>query len=477
MGVTSLGLAAAYAILGLCPSPRPNLQFGGALSSVVAQEVVQDPAHKPQAPKDNAGKTPEEPKTEFAMLPGSRITATTSVGTITITADDELTRSYTWEGATRSVEMGRRRQRWYGSLGIAFPGPGNHWKEHHGITRGVLEEGQQHFNRADEAIDWIKKQNQGQPHVYRDDGLVVGWDKTLPRAQLNVSVWQILIDGKKPQSLPGSDNDAIVVSTVKLESVNAQLVDAVRRNNAEKVKALLNDGADANTESAGSTVLMLAATRGYAPVVQVLLDKKADLNRKGDSGATPLIGASEHGHVEIVKLLLAKGASVRETSDSGMEKGATALIEAAQAGHSAVVKTLLDAKSDPNAHQADGKTALHAAALFGHKDVIELLLENGAEIDSRDWLGATPLFPAVLRGNLEIVKLLVAKGANVNAKMDASRIAASRASFSGDTQAGDEAEKSGKLKVQREDGPSVLTYARLSRKPELLQFLQQAGAK
>ena len=39
------------------------------------------------------------------MSPGMRITATTAVGTIAITAVDELTRSYTWDGATRAVEM------------------------------------------------------------------------------------------------------------------------------------------------------------------------------------------------------------------------------------------------------------------------------------------------------------------------------------------------------------------------------------
>ena len=42
----------------------------------------------------------------LVMSPGMRITAKTSVGTIAITAVDEQTRSYTWEGATRAVERG-----------------------------------------------------------------------------------------------------------------------------------------------------------------------------------------------------------------------------------------------------------------------------------------------------------------------------------------------------------------------------------
>ena len=56
---------------------------------------------------------------EVVMSPGMRITATTSVGTIAITAVDELTRSYTWNGATRSVEMSPQKARYLGSLGLS----------------------------------------------------------------------------------------------------------------------------------------------------------------------------------------------------------------------------------------------------------------------------------------------------------------------------------------------------------------------
>ncbi len=49
---------------------------------------------------------------EVVMSPGMRITAVTPAGTITITAGKGLKRSYTWEGATRSVEMLPREKRW-----------------------------------------------------------------------------------------------------------------------------------------------------------------------------------------------------------------------------------------------------------------------------------------------------------------------------------------------------------------------------
>ena len=163
---------------------------------------------------DEVGDSPVPARNEVVMSPGMKITATTPVGKITITAGKGLKRSYTWEGATRSVEMTPRDERWYGSLGLYFPGPGEHWKEHKGITRGVVEEGQQHFKTAQQARQWLAGRKY-MPYVYRGDGLVVGWQKVPARKQLNVEVWQIFINGKKPARLPGSSDDKIVVERPK----------------------------------------------------------------------------------------------------------------------------------------------------------------------------------------------------------------------------------------------------------------------
>ena len=80
-------------------------------------------------------------KLELVMSKGDKVIATTETGRIEITADDGLNRSYTWDGATRSAELEPRKKRWYGSMGAYYPGPGEHWKNNNGITRGVLQEG------------------------------------------------------------------------------------------------------------------------------------------------------------------------------------------------------------------------------------------------------------------------------------------------------------------------------------------------
>ena len=152
-------------------------------------------------------------KNEIVMPPNSTIKATTKAGTIIIKSGKGLKRYYTWDGITRSVVMWPRSEKWYGSLGLYYPGLGSHWlPKHNGISRGVLEEGQQHFESVTEAMGWLKQCEQWYPTVYSDDGLVVWYAKNTSREQINVGVWQILIQGVKPRKLYGSSNNAISTS-------------------------------------------------------------------------------------------------------------------------------------------------------------------------------------------------------------------------------------------------------------------------
>jgi hypothetical protein len=237
IGAMASGLAIAVGLMGKTPPPRPaerNADMrhllmlavgfvaaglpGFALAQEVQDKVLQDliAAAVDRARNEEGRDAPVPAKNEVAMSPRMKIIATTTNGTITITSGKGLQRSYTWDGATRSVEMWPRTERWYGSLGIYFPGPGDHWKEHNGITRGVVSEEQLHFKTLEEANQWIGTPKY-MPVVHRNDGLVVGWEKNLPRKQLTVEVVQIYIDGKKPTKLPDSQDDKIVVEQTKEE--------------------------------------------------------------------------------------------------------------------------------------------------------------------------------------------------------------------------------------------------------------------
>jgi hypothetical protein len=163
---------------------------------------------------------------EMVMPPMSQITATTKVGTITITAGEGFRRCYSWDHATGCLNLEPRNERWYGSLGAYSDGFLQFWRNYNGIDRAVTDEGQHHFSTVEEFQNWLTTYfgtvviNFVSP-VYRDDGLLVGWQNGSgigglgQGPKLNVDVEQIYIGGKKPTKLPGSQNDKIVVRTVQ----------------------------------------------------------------------------------------------------------------------------------------------------------------------------------------------------------------------------------------------------------------------
>ena len=125
---------------------------------------------------------------EVVMTPGMCITAISLESSMSVTAGEGYARQYTWDGATRSATLWPRKSRWYGGLGIYFPGPGEHWESNGGITRGVLEEGILWFGTTNDATNWIQKNLSSGNVVYSDDGLLVAWDKVPARKQINVDV-------------------------------------------------------------------------------------------------------------------------------------------------------------------------------------------------------------------------------------------------------------------------------------------------
>ncbi len=174
--------------------------WGNVLNLTIVSRTLE---RKPGEPE--AGDGPIPAGTEAVMAPGSSITAETATGSITITAGKGLLRSYTWEGATRSVEMRAREGKSKGSLGTEDPS----WKEHNGINRGMLDEGNLRFATAAAAMKWINEKAKELPIVYRNDGLLIGFGKNLCRKTINVEVWQIYINGKKPTKLAGSQDAKI----------------------------------------------------------------------------------------------------------------------------------------------------------------------------------------------------------------------------------------------------------------------------
>ena len=107
--------------------------------------------------------------------------------------------------------------------------------------------------------------------------------------------------------MTGPDDSAGIDGDVA--ELAGRIFDMARNGDAATLAAYLDAGVPIDlTNSAGDTLVMLAAYHGHPATVQVLTTRGADVNRVNDRGQTPLAGAVFKGEDEVVQLLLDAGA-------------------------------------------------------------------------------------------------------------------------------------------------------------------------
>lgn len=192
------------------------------------------------------------------------------------------------------------------------------------------------------------------------------------------------------------------------------LHEAVRNEDLNRVKELLDAGANANGLESWNcyTPLYLAAVTNNRDIALLLLERGAKVNKRNEGdGKTPLSTAAHYGRRDMVLLLLEKGAEVRAVDS----RGDTPLHEAAWGKCPEVALLLLERGADMNAVGHHGWTPLTSAVLFGSEAMVLLFLERGAKMDVVDADGMTLLHHAAggWRENLPMV--LLERGADVKA--------------------------------------------------------------
>lgn len=201
------------------------------------------------------------------------------------------------------------------------------------------------------------------------------------------------------------------------------LMTCARSGNVDAVKALLARGANvsASEPARGQTALMWAASQNHAHVVRLLIDSGADVGARtnvaparrggGDSyarragpesfGFTALLFAVREGARSVVEVLLEKGANIDELSGDS-----TSVLQVAIAtGHWDLAPMLLDRGANPNT-DGPGYTPLHWAS-----GSWEALLSGALGAEQYRWMAARG------PGKLELVKTLLAHGADPNARL------------------------------------------------------------
>ena len=253
------------------------------------------------------------------------------------------------------------------------------------------------------------------------------------------------------------------------------LLTAVQIYGPRFCKMLIGAGADVNAKNNdGWTALMLAAHYNSAEVCKLLLDAGADVNARNNGGSTPLITAALKGKTEVCELLLNAGADV----DAQDDEGETALIAAAGHGKTMVCRLLLDAGTDVNTQKKNGKTALALAAFYGHSAVCRMLLDAGADVNTRDKTGATPLILAMVYGEIELCKLLLDAGADVNIREEDGFTALMRATRWRNAEFTKMLIDAGAdVNAKNNDGETALFWSRKCANTEVCEVLINAGAK
>lgn len=135
---------------------------------------------------------------------------------------------------------------------------------------------------------------------------------------------------------------------------------------------------------------------GDLAMINLLLDKEADIETQDQDGRTPLIRAAVSGKSDAINLLLKRSANI-EAKDY---KKRTSLSWAAF--QIAALSVLLDggAEFDEIVRDIDGQTPLRK------HHAIRMLLQHGANADAEDSAWLTPLDWASRHGHFEVVSAL-----------------------------------------------------------------------
>ncbi|XP_067653215.1 serine/threonine-protein phosphatase 6 regulatory ankyrin repeat subunit B-like [Haliotis asinina] len=195
-------------------------------------------------------------------------------------------------------------------------------------------------------------------------------------------------------------------------SVNTSLIDACRIGDLHQVKYLLShDPANVNSRGqAGRTPAMIAAVAGNRALLELLVEKGANLTLLDDEDNNILHVACMEGNLGIVKYI--HSLNIIDIESRGGD-GTTALMSAALFGKKDVFCFLIKIGADISKEDDHGENILHASCRGGNVGIVKYVLKhNVLYINSTDDKGIAPLLLAAGYGHKVVFHFLIERGAD-----------------------------------------------------------------
>uniref|UniRef100_A0A1I8HEE9 Protein kinase domain-containing protein n=1 Tax=Macrostomum lignano TaxID=282301 RepID=A0A1I8HEE9_9PLAT len=184
----------------------------------------------------------------------------------------------------------------------------------------------------------------------------------------------------------------------------------LKNMNIKVLKRLFAEGLPVDRREGSAHLLHHAIEFCRSDIINLLLDKNAELRVKDVNGRTPLFQSIIHGRIDVATKILSQCPEAKDDVDND---GNTILHIIVLSGKPSTLQWILGKYTfDKTQANKSGRTALHVAAAVGSMEMYEMLLKKGwdatnkikASVNSKTKVSVGHL--AVLSGNMSFVRQL-----------------------------------------------------------------------
>jgi ankyrin repeat protein len=187
--------------------------------------------------------------------------------------------------------------------------------------------------------------------------------------------------------------------------------EAIAKKNMYRLTKIINENIN-SPDGTGFRLIHVAASRNFETMIELLIERKADLNPPSPDGISPLHLAASHsegGNGSITRLIMG-GANLEAKNKAGL----TPTHIACENNNIGALRALILARANLAATGNEGVTPLHIATRWNNLASMQLLLENGVPNSEPTSRLTTPLHIAVKESHNDAVRILLETGAAIN---------------------------------------------------------------